>query len=304
MEAESAGVWSMPRHGGCRAFAGYIAILGLVLSSGCMGFVHPVTKPAAADLQPNEGIPQECRNHVHVFLVHGVDPLDVGNLDGLTDYVQSLGFIKTHYGMPFHSFFFLKEIRKIHHEDPTARFVLVGFSYGAGLVRDMTNDLERDGIMVDLMVYIDGVALYQRALDRPTNTLKLVNILSCYRDESNTFEDAENARCPDVWHFGTPTHPTTLKILARELAAVAVRVPVVERQLPPLPDTAPHPKPSVLPPPLQAPRVLPPPKEVPPTPTSREGWNFLSPDGNSLGVPGSKPIPDAYATEPGTSGER
>jgi hypothetical protein len=271
----------------------------VVLTSGCLGFVHPIHSPQKEDLAACTEVPAACKNRVHIFLINGLDPFEVGNLKGLQDYLHSLGFIKTWYGQPFHAFLFAKEILKIHAEEPTARFVLIGFSYGAGLARDVVDDMCKAGIPADLLVYIDGVDLTQRRLDRPHHALRVINILSCYRDAERKLEAAENMQYDDVWHFGAPTHPKTLKMLAEELAVVALRVPIEEPMLPPRPpeELPPHPTPRVLPPPLPGPGTLPPPRPASPPPPEGD-WKFLEPDGTT-GVSGKKPISDAWATEPG-----
>jgi hypothetical protein len=285
----------MPRKRCWRASVGFLALLGTSLCGGCLTFVHPVGTPPHEDVQTCESIPQACKNRVHVFLVQGLDPLDLSNLEGVCDYLNSLGFIKTHFGLPFHTFFFEKEIRRIHAEEPTSRFVILGFSYGAPLARDLTCSLVEVGVQVDLLVYVDGVCLHQPPLDHPANALRVVSILSNVRGKEAQLEHAENISYPDVWHFGTPTHPQTLKMLVRELSVVALGVPIIE-VMPPLgpAELVPPGRPAlpILPPPQPASPKLP-----APTPTDTT-WNFLHPDGGSVGVPGSKPISEAWNTNP------
>jgi hypothetical protein len=64
-------------------------------------------------------------------------------------------------------------------------------------------------------------------------------------------------------HFGSPTHPMTLELLARELTVIASTVPVTEPQLPPPPppgEEAPTPRP------VKARAVA-----------RKDGWDFLKP---------------------------
>src|SRR5439155_11479436 len=115
---------------------------------------------------------------VHVFLIHGMDPLDFANLSGVRDYIQSLGFIKTHYGQLYHLWEFKKELRRVHEEDPEARFVLIGFSFGANMVRELANAVKQDGIVIDLLVYLGGNTLENTPPNRPDHVLHIVNILA------------------------------------------------------------------------------------------------------------------------------
>src|SRR5262249_4913455 len=47
-----------------------------------------------------------------------------------------------------------------------------------------------------------------------------------------SLDRADNIEYNDVWHFGSPTHPQTRELLARELVAVAARVPYIEKAPP------------------------------------------------------------------------
>lgn len=256
------------RHG--RLLVVGLLLIGSVVPTGCLSFCHPVIPPPKEELEPYLDVAKCQQNAVHVFFVHGIDPLDFSNYEGLHAYVQSLGYIKTYYGWPYHAYHFEKQMRKLRQEEPDARLVLIGFSYGAGLVRDMACSVRAAGIDVDLVVYIDGVLYNDRPLHRPANVCRVVNILSCYRKEDRAVREAENHRFDDVWHFGTVTHPQTLRLLARELGDVARKVPIV--QVMPVDEGA-----------------LPAPKEVLPAPKEVGGWEYLRPDGHAQGVPGARP---------------
>lgn len=212
-----------------------LAALSLLGGQGCLSFVHSLDWPPKEQITQGEMIPAPCRNHVHVFLIHGVDPLDLANLNGLTEYIQRLGYIKTHYGQLYHLWDFKKEIRRVHKQEPQARFVLVGFSFGANFVRDVANAVKNDGIVIDLLIYLGGNTLENNAKAQPENVVHVVNILAlgCIWNGAE-MDRADNIHYDNVWHFGSPTHPQTRNLLARELAVVAARVPYVEK-VPPLP---------------------------------------------------------------------
>jgi hypothetical protein len=206
------------------------AALLLFGPAGCMSFLHPIDQPDHDQLAGCQQVPKPCRQHVYVFFVHGVDPLDFANLSGVRDYVQSLGFGKTYYGQMYHTGYFTDEIRKIHASDPEARFALVGFSFGANMVRNIANSVRDEGITIDLIVYCGGNTLENNEHDRPPNVLRVENILATgWVWNGATMDDAENINYDNVWHFGSPTHPHTLEVLGRELTDVAARVPYVER---------------------------------------------------------------------------
>lgn len=276
-----------------------LGLCGLALATGiqagCLQYFHPIDPLPADEVRDTSQVPTGCKNGVYVFLLHGIDPFDLANFEGVHDYVQSLGYIKTYLGQPFHAFYYEKEIVAIRKRDPNARFVLMGFSYGAGLVRDLACSVGKLGIDIDLIVYVDGVELDAHPLVKPTNVRKVVNILAYIRRDQPDIAGAENMRYDDVWHFGTVTHPKTLRMLVRELGEVALRVPVIADAPPPAPGVI-VPAPEMLP----APRMLPAPEVLPaPKPNAKRGeWDFLKPDGHAIGAAGAKPIADAIHAEP------
>jgi pimeloyl-ACP methyl ester carboxylesterase len=216
---------------------GVVLLAALCLSGGqgCLSFVHPLDLPTKEQIACGEVNPAPCRNHVHIFLLHGLDPFDLANLYGLTEYIQQLGYIKTHYGQCFHLWEFKKEICRIHKQDPQARFVLIGFSLGTNIAREVAHAVKEDGVVIDLLIYLGGgYTLPNTPRAQPKNVVRIVNILAEGCAEKKMLDRAENVYYDDVWHFGSPTHPQTRELLARELVAVAARVPYVE-QSPPLP---------------------------------------------------------------------
>ncbi len=236
----------------------------LLSASGCLCYLHPLESMKPEFVEPCRTVPKCSRDHVHIIFVHGMDPFDCANLAGVRDYVQQLGFHKTYYGQLYHSHHFESELRRIHEEDPDARFVLIGFSFGANMARDLAQSAKKNGITIDLLVYLGGNTLKNVPRDRPENVGRVINILANGRIwNGDTLEQAENIQVPDVWHFGSPTHPYTLEVLARELAMVASAVPFVEPIQPPVrprEESAPTPRPVT---------------EQKPAP--RDEWDFLKP---------------------------
>src|SRR4051794_40666540 len=82
-------------------------------ASGCMSCFNPVAPPQADWLSTCHALPHLERNRVYVFLMNGLDPVNCCNLTGVRDCLQTLGFIKTYYGQPFHYWWFASEIRRL-----------------------------------------------------------------------------------------------------------------------------------------------------------------------------------------------
>jgi hypothetical protein len=263
----------MQRYRRWRRLARMLVAAGLLSGPGCLSCVHPLDAPPPAVAEPCHLVPQCARDHVFVFLVHGVDPLDCANLEGLRDYVQALGFHKTYYGQLYHAGYFGREIARIHAEDPDARFVLIGFSFGANAVRDLAHSMAAHGINVDLLVYLGGNTLHNTPEDHPGNAGHVINVLAHGSVwNGDTIDQAENINVANVWHFGSPTHPATVQALTQSLAAVAATVPVVVPVQAPEPETAPTPHPVTQPPPEHGPE-----------------WDFLKPVTRLEERPGTTP---------------
>ncbi|HEY7329611.1 MAG TPA: hypothetical protein VH592_18375 [Gemmataceae bacterium] len=229
----------MMQQGCCQRRLGVIGLVVLCLASGqgCLCFVHSLDVPPKEHVAVAEQIPAPCRNQVHIFLMQGLDPLDLANITGLTEYLNQLGYIKTHYGQFFHQWSFRKEMRAIHKADPDARFVVIGFSLGSLMACQLANAVKKDGLPVDALIYLGGFVLDYAHDIQPDNAAYIANILSAgYLIKGPKMDRAENIRCTNVWHFGLPTHPQTRELLARELAAVAARVHYVEKAPPMRPE--------------------------------------------------------------------
>jgi hypothetical protein len=219
---------------------------GLAATSGCLSFVHPID-PACPELaEPCRMLPKCARDHIHVIFVHGMDLADCANLSGVRDYVQSLGFQKTYFGQLYHVGHFKKLVCDIYKTDCEARFVLVGFSFGANVVRDVALAAKEAGIQIDLLVYLGGNTLKNTPKDQPENVKRIVNILAqgCIWN-GDTLDRAENVQVKGRWHFGSPSHPYTLQVLAQDLAEIASTIPIpapVQPQMPTWDEPAPTPR--------------------------------------------------------------
>src|SRR5262249_19496831 len=103
-------------------------------------------------------------------------------------------------------------------------FWRVGFSGGSRLVRSIAEEVQEEGINIDLMVYLSSNILLPLPLDPPANVARTVNIMTGSPPEGEPPPARmENVYLSDVWHFGAPAHPQTLKRLPVELARVTTQ---------------------------------------------------------------------------------
>jgi len=243
------------------ALGRWLLAAGLAGQGGCMTFLNPAAPPTQLALEQCHSLPKCCRNHVYMVLVNGLDPLHCGNLPGVRDYLQGLGF-RTYYGEVYHGDWLKRELRKVHQEDPQARFVLVGYSAGGNVVHGLAQDTQADGIFIDTVVYLDAPWVYNSLPKRPANVGRVVSI---YTSSSllggHALEGADNYQLTNTKHLAAPTHELTLELLAGVLAEVAVTVPVVETAAPVLPGSE---------------EPTPRPRKVQPAEKPDE-WDFLKP---------------------------
>src|SRR5438445_3693884 len=185
----------------------HLTLVGLLAGAGgCLSCLNPVHPPDEALVQPCHELPKYCRDHVYVFFLNGIDPVNYGNLTGIREYVDTLGFHKTYYGQIYHVSYFAEEIKKIHQEEPDAHFVLVGFGRGARSMRSLAERVNGQGIVIDLLVDLDGkLPPGMSAEDGP--------VPGQVRD--GTMTRATESR-PGLWLFGNPHTPKTMARLGQQ----------------------------------------------------------------------------------------
>jgi hypothetical protein len=228
----------------------------MTATSGCLSCLNPVHPPPEALVQPCHELPKYCRDHVYVFFLNGFDPVNYGNLTGIREYVDTLGFHKTYYGQFYHVSYFAEEIQKIHNEEPEAHFVLVGLGRGARSMRDLAERVNRQGIPTDLLVHLDGKLPEGVGLENGT-------VIGYVRDGKFSAATAPESG-PNLWLFGSPTNPKTIEMLGQELGQIASAIPTIEPA-----------QPELLPPPTDEPTPKPVQRQLP---AEYGEWDFLKPE--------------------------
>ncbi len=199
-----------------------------LLASGCANCLCPVPPIPEDAAARSAALPQVCRNHVYIFLICGQGPLDLGNMGGIRESLISLGYIKTYCGECCYSGYYKEEILRLHHEDESARFVVMGYGLGANTAAELTESVRADGVTIDLLVYCGGVAIRNNPKNRPSNALRVVHLLGGGVDSMGfVLDGADNVELTDASHFRSATHPFTMELLVKELTDAASRVPVV-----------------------------------------------------------------------------
>jgi hypothetical protein len=239
----------------------HLTLAGLLAGvGGCCSCFNPVDPPAEPVIQTCHELPKYCRDHVYVFFMNGFDPVNYGNLTGIREYVDTLGFHKTYYGQLYHVGYFADEMKQIHKEEPDAHFVLVGFGCGARQIRCLAEKVNAEGISVDLMVYLDGKLPDGMGLENGP-------VVGTIHDGNLTPASAG----PNLWLFGNPTKHQTVEMLGQQLMHIACTIPVME---PPEPEQLPFPREEPTPRPVK--------RQVP---SKNSEWDFLKPVHNPVHLP-------------------
>jgi hypothetical protein len=213
--------------------AGCLGASGAAEASWPLGcWLHPAAPPRPEVVAACLEVPCDHRDHVHIFVVNGVDPANICNLRGLYDYLRALGFRSVHFGQLWDAHCFATEIRRLRCADPRARIVLLGFSAGANIAWRMAQSLNADGVQLDLLVYLGGDMLRNCRGARPENACRVLNIrawglvfLAGGLINGADIDGCENHHFGFIRHSRLPAHQPMLELLAHELTLVARSVP-------------------------------------------------------------------------------
>lgn len=116
-----------------------------------------------------QALPAEIKARVHFFIINGIDPLYSSNLNGAAAYFRSIGFTNTNCYQITSAPKVRRQIEAVRRSDPEARIVLLGYSLGANAARSMANNLQRDGIEIDCLIYLGGDTVLNTASSKPAN---------------------------------------------------------------------------------------------------------------------------------------
>jgi hypothetical protein len=189
-----------------------------------LGFIHPLQCDIDWSQVPLGPTCTSLRQQTYVFFANGIDPLNLGEFYGLCQFVRRNGYPNTYFGQMACGARFRQKIKQIREGDPQGRIVLIGFSGGVYVARRLANDLQRDGIDVDLLVYLGGDLLCNKPNSRPCNAKRILNVTAngfwLYGGnlvwKGVDLDDAVNMRLP-VSHLQIPSRLETIQLLMNEL---------------------------------------------------------------------------------------
>jgi hypothetical protein len=213
--------------------AGVLAGLGgaaraepLFATAGTGTILHPLQEPERLHIPScyQDGL-HRCRpEHVYIFGINGLNPMCLGNFNGMLNYFRKYGFKNTHFGQMYNYYWYASAIREVRQSDPDARIVLIGFSLGSNSVRNVANQLCQEGVKVDLLIYLVGDFIWNTSKSFPSNVCRVVNIraqgiIFCGGDlffNGAEIDGAVNYRL-DCRHILVPSRRKALELVMDEL---------------------------------------------------------------------------------------
>lgn len=204
----------------------------LSMDAGDLSRVHPLEKPKPHIEQLGESVPQESKDHTYLFFINGLDPYYLANFRGQCQYMKTLGYNNAYCGQMSHRDLFARMIKQVCKDDPQARIVVIGYSTGANCARTLVNQLNDDGVPIDLLVYLGGDMIKDSERSRPENVGRILNICGhgmillgydlfvCGEE----IKGASNHRL-DARHFLLPTRAEAAELLVRYVVDLNHRPP-------------------------------------------------------------------------------
>jgi len=269
---------------------GIVALLaGLPVASGCLSTNHRAFHESMHCTDGNP-FPTPVRSQVYLFMLNGSDVFELGGMLTLRDEVAKAGFAKVYYTQSEDRYWYLREMQRLHRDQPQARMILLGYGTSAERTLGLAAEACRTGLPLDTVVFLDPVGVAGNVAE--TLPVPSVALRSHNWPGGTEFHTTETLALAGVGHVSAPTCPATVNAVVQLMTASAakVRVEDIRLTLPFLPlrdkpertprgiDPATLFEPTgawegfpAMPPALVPPRVAPPPPATPtppPAPTS------------------------------------
>lgn len=221
-----------------------LAAMLLPALSGCLSCMHPAKVTSDDPCESCQTMPDDCHDHVHIFLVHGVNPHDCANLKGVRDHLTGLGYKNVYLGPWWNACAFKDKIAEIDRCDPEARFAVIGSCEGACVAQKLCERSTEETVPVHMLIFLDGCGIREFRCKPSRKQPVIVNIIApglLYT--TPMLQDADNITLCGAWRYGAAMHPATLDRLEYELAELAESVTLL-----PMPNAAPKESPQTVPP--------------------------------------------------------
>jgi hypothetical protein len=194
-----------------------LGVLAIILgSTGCITAGYDGAR-LARDAGPSCETPVANREQVYVFVLGGVNPVELAALDKFREGLNSRGFSKVATGpLPYYPWM-VSELRRIHKENANAVFVIAGLDSSAGAAVKLSEKAESEGIPVRAVVIVDPSG----KTEEPKTGVRTLNIGSSYaiqQPKANT----ETVVITTAGNLGLSAETRTLTEVARLLNEIAI----------------------------------------------------------------------------------
>jgi hypothetical protein len=191
--------------------------------------LNPLERPETIPVPPHihQNLHLSKKDNIHIFGVNGLNPMCLGNFNGMCEFIREQGFPNVRFGQLYTAQEFFGDIRQIRKKDPTAKIVLIGYSFGADYVEAMANKFNKEGIAIDMVVYLVGDLIRDGEYSRPPNVGRIVNVrargalLFGGLIDGEELTGARNYKI-DSRHIKVPSRAQTLSAVTGELIQLSV----------------------------------------------------------------------------------
>jgi hypothetical protein len=186
----------------------------VLANAGCVSCCDKSYK-TAREHGPECDLPLPCRNQVYVFMIHGCTPTCDGGLETLRQRLAESGFAKVGVGEFASAPCIHCEIMKIHKCEPDAKFVLLGYDFGAAAAECLGRELSDKGVPIEGIVLLDPLACGQPCGGR--------RLLVTSGTTLSTAPYTDRLVVSDANHYKLPAHPRTAAAIIEMLKDIAAR---------------------------------------------------------------------------------
>lgn len=192
--------------------------VGLLLAgSGCVNCGYQVCRPALT-AGPYAEVPLCDRREVYLVMVNGLTPACPAGLDGLRRQLADRGFTKVYSGELCHVWWLWQEVKRLHEEEPSARFVVLGYDFGCGPAASLVQDA------IEKQMPVDGLVLLNPVGASADCGCRVPTIVIRSGTEAPPLPQAECVCVPESSHFTLPSKPQTVEVVYGLLKDSAARV--------------------------------------------------------------------------------
>jgi hypothetical protein len=207
-------------------------LAALPLGSGCLSNNYRAFHEAmhVTDRSP---FTNQIRSQVYLFMMNGSDHLELAGMLTLRDELAKCGFCKVYYSQKEDKNWFVKEIARLHRDEPHARILLLGYGTAAEKTLAVATEVSRLQVPLDGVVFLDPLNLEANVVDCLGTTSTVVT--SHNWPGGKSLHVNQRVELSGVGHLSAPTEPTMVKFLVEMMTASASRVPEEDIRL-----TLPH----------------------------------------------------------------